>query len=598
MHQRGRLHRHVSGALAGVCLFSHVGAVVAQQLSMPPLPPGTVLTGPIAYQGGGGFIPSITTGVDANNYVGAFPPVLSFVPNAPAAVVLTSAPTQWVRFYTAGAVGDMGSPTGNWIAGTNAVRGLTAEQVKDVLALPSLPTSLAITRAPAGTCILAAQGNAVLGNFPANPPDIPTPGPWGRGGTPQYYIIGQSNNPTCVDAQGLADSAYIVQADMGTYALAYAPHAGGGNAGAVAYALDHAIPPPLFGDMDSVYNALDILNLTNPAGLRDALMQLDGEVYADLPTVSITGSQLFLGALRDQMRIGRMLAGASPLGSSPPSSAEKLRIWASGYGGAGSLTGNGNSHDAAFALGGIIGGVEYNVLPGLRAGVALGYGRSGYSLSGLSGNADLNQYTVALYASFARDALYIDAAIGYSYMDATVTRDIVFPDVMRSATGKPRSNAVIGRAELGYHVPLGPSTVVTPIAGLQVVSATQGAFSESGAGAIDLRLGSQSTALVQSLLGAELTQRFAVGTAALEASLRLAWAHDFADVDRAIDASFLGLPSAAFTVDGVRAPRDLAVIGLGLSLPIEAMQLVLRYDGNIAADYGVHSGTLGLRVAF
>jgi uncharacterized protein with beta-barrel porin domain len=298
------------------------------------------------------------------------------------------------------------------------------------------------------------------------------------------------------------------------------------------------------------------------------------------------------------MLIGRTLAGAGPLGTSPPASAEPLRVWASGYGGAGSLSGNGNSHDADFALGGVIGGFEYNVLPGFRAGVALGYGRSGYSLSGLSGNADLNQYTVAVYASFARDAFYADVAVGYAYTDANVTRDIAFPGVVRSATGKPHSNAAIGRAEVGYHVRLGPSTALTPIAGLQVVSAMQGAFTESGAGAIDLRLGSQTTASVQGLLGAELTQSFVLGTGALQAALRLAWGHDFADVDRDIDASFAGLPSAAFTVEGVRAPRDVAVIGVGLSVPVETMQLFLRYDGSVAANYGVHSGTLGLRVAF
>jgi uncharacterized protein YhjY with autotransporter beta-barrel domain len=587
-------------SIAGLAMWlvATVGVADAQQLSMPPLPPGTLLTGPIAYQGGSGFIPSITTGAAANNYVGAFPPVLSFVPNAPAAVVLTSAPTQWVRFYTAGAEGDMGSPVGSWIAGTNAVRGLTAEQVKDVLALPSLPTSLAITRAPAGTCILAAQGNAVLGNFPANPPDIPTPGPWGHGGTPQYYIIGQSNNPHCVAAQDLADSAYIVQLDMGTYALAYTPHAGGGNAGAVAYALDHASPPPLFGDMDSIYNALDILNLTDPAGLRNALTQLDGEVYADLPTVAMTGSQLFLGVLRDQMRLGRALAGATPLADAPVANAGPLRAWASGFGGAGSLSGNGDSHDADFALGGVAGGLEYSVLPTLRTGVALGYARAGYSLNGLSGNADVNQYTVALYASFVRGAFYLDAAVGYAYTASTVTRDIAFPGVMRRATGTPDSNAVIGSAELGYHVPLGPSTALTPIAGMQAVSAAQGGFTESGAGAIDLRVESRTTSSVRSVLGAELTQRFAVGAAALQATLRLAWAHDFAATGRSIVASFAGLPGAAFTVQGVRAPQDLAVIGIGLSVPVGGFDLFLRYDGNVGSDFGVHGGTLGMRVAF
>lgn len=598
MHTGTRNGLRLASAAVALCLAGHAFPAAAQQLTMPPLPPGALLTGPIAFQGGGGFIPSIMTGVDANNYVGAFPPVLSFVPNAPAAVVLTSAPTQWVRFYTAGATGDMGSPIGSWIATTNSVRGLTAEQVKNVLALPSLPTSLAVVRAPAGVCVLAAQGNAVLGNFPANPPDIPTPGPWGQGGTPQYYIIGQTSSPNCVDAQNLPDAAYIAQLNMGTYALAYAPQAGGGNAGAVAAALDNATFPPPFTDMDSVYNALDILNLTDPPGLRNALVQLDGEIYADLPTVAITGSQLFLGALRDQMRVGRTLAGAGPLANVPPTSSEPLRAWVTGFGGAGSLSGNGDSHDANFALGGIVGGVDYAFLPTLRAGVALGYARSGYSLDGLSGNADVNQYTVALYASYARGPLYLDAAIGYSHMDADVTRNVAFPGVIRSASGEPQGNAVLASAELGYHLRLAQDTGLTPLLGLQVVSAAQDAFTENGAGDINLRVASETTSSVRSILGAEITQRVAVGSGVLQAALRLAWLHDYAGTDRSIDASFAGLPSAAFTVNGVRAPRDLAAIGVAASMPLDSMELFVRYDGAIAADYGVHSGSMGLRVAF
>jgi outer membrane autotransporter protein len=598
MRQAKPMLHALFGIATGLLLATGAGTARAQDLSMPPLPPGTVLTGPIAFQGGGGFIPSITTGAAANAYVGAYPPVLSFVPNAPAAVVLTTAPTQWVRFYTAGAQGDMGSPVGSWIAGTNAVRGLTAEQVKDVLALPSLPTSLAIVRAPAGVCTLAAQGNAVLGNFPADPPNIPTPGPWGRGGTPQYFLIGQANNANCVNALGLPDSAYLVQLDMGTYALAYAPQAGGGNAGAVAQALDQATPPPLFGDMDSVYNALDILNLTDGAALRAALVQLDGEVYADLPTVAITGGQLVLGVLRDQMRIGRTLAGAAPLADPPAVPTGQLRAWVSGFGGAGALSGNGDSHDADFALGGIVGGLDYAVAPGLRVGMALGYGRAGYSLDGLSGNADLDQYTVALHGSLARGAFYLDAAIGYSYMDATVTRDIAFPGVLRSTTGTPQGNALIAGAEIGYHLSVGATTVITPLAGLQAVSLAQGGFTESGAGAVDLQVESQTTSSVRGLLGAELTQRIAAGTGALRATLRLAWAHEFAATGRSIDATFAGLPGAAFTVQGVRAPRDLAVIGVGVSMPVDGLDLFLRYDGNVATDFGVHSGSLGLRVAF
>jgi outer membrane autotransporter protein len=590
-------HRLAAAGLA-LSLLAQAVPAAAQQLGMPPLPPGQLLLGPIAYPGNAGYIASITTGVDANTYVGAAPPAVSFVPTASAGVVLTTAPTQWVRFFTVGAPGDMSSPYGSWIATTNSVRGQSAAQVKDSLALPLLPTSLAVVRAPAGVCILAAQGNAVLGNFPANPPAIPAPGPWGNGGTPQYYVIGQTNSPTCTDAQYLPDSAYLVQFDMGANALAYAPQAGGGNAGAVAAALDHAIFPSPFGDMDSVYNALDVLNLTSPPVLRTALVQLDGEVYSSLPSLAITGGQLFLGALREQMRLGRTLAGATPLGAAPAQGAEPLRAWVSFYGGAGTLSGNGNSHDANLALGGIIAGFELAVLPTLRAGIALGYARSGSSLNGLSGNADANQYTAALHASHATGPFYLDAALGYSYQGADVTRGIAFPGVLRGASARPGSNALLAAAELGYHLRLAPDTALTPIAGLQLVSAAQGAFSEAGAGAISLRVGSQTTSSVRGILGAELTQRAAIGAGILEASLRLAWAHDYAATGRSIDAAFVGLPSAAFTTQGARAPRDLAVVGAGLSLPMRNMEFYVRYDGNIAGNFAMHGGSAGMRMAF
>ena len=39
--------------------------------------------------------------------------------------------------------------------------------------------------------------------------------------------------------------------------------------------------------MDGVYNALDVLNFGAPGPLRAALAQLDGEIYADVPSVAI-----------------------------------------------------------------------------------------------------------------------------------------------------------------------------------------------------------------------------------------------------------------------------------------------------------------------
>ena len=135
----------------------------------------------------------------------------------------------------------------------------TAEQIRNLLALPYLPDSLVIVEVPAGTCMLIGTAAPILGHFPANPPAIPTPGPWGRGGVPQEKLLGISSAPGCANPQFVPSGDYVNLQPIGQQALSYRPRAGGGNAGAVAAALDTATPPPLFTDMDGVYNSLDLL---------------------------------------------------------------------------------------------------------------------------------------------------------------------------------------------------------------------------------------------------------------------------------------------------------------------------------------------------
>ncbi len=143
-----------------------------------PFPPGQVVVGPIGNTSGPA-LPSITTGADANIYAGSIKG--GFIPTAAASVVRTSAPTQFVVIqseqlrYPGTARPFPGSRP------TNSVRGLTAAQIKNILALPDLPTSAAIVRVPAGTCVLEGPGNPALEEFPGGSPSIPTPGPWGRG---------------------------------------------------------------------------------------------------------------------------------------------------------------------------------------------------------------------------------------------------------------------------------------------------------------------------------------------------------------------------------------------------------------------------------
>ena len=308
----------LAGSIAfGLGLAVGTGGASAEPL---PLPPGEIVKGTVfkqPFQCPPDFVPQIENGADANAYICGSPPTLSFVPHAPAAMVVTSEPTQYVRVYCPECT-PPSLPNRSFMAEPSIIRGMTPEEIRDVLALPAVPSMITIVTVPVGTCVLVAKGAAIEG--------------WGKGGTAQAYAAGTPSGPNCAGLQFLPEEDYINQQAIGKYALLYGPRAGGGNAGAVAAALDqgpYALP---FTDMDLVYKKLDLLNFGDPTPLRAALVQLDGEIYADVSSVAIGASQLYLGALREQMRRERPMTGP-------------LQQWLTGFGSELDLSGDGDSHD-------------------------------------------------------------------------------------------------------------------------------------------------------------------------------------------------------------------------------------------------------------
>ena len=572
--REGTHWRRVGAILAGAIALAAGAADEACSQFILPLPPGTVVTGTVFKQPGQcppPSVPSIATGTDANAYICSTPPTLSFVPSAPAAMVVTSVPTQYVRVYCP-ECSPPSFPNRSFMADPGTIRGLTPAQIKDVLALPNLPSMITIVTVPAGTCVLVAQGAAVPG--------------FGNGGAAQEYAAGTPSGPNCQGLQFLPETDYINRQAIGAFALLYGPRAGGGNAGAVAAALDHGPYPAPFTDMDLIYKSLDLLNFGDPASLRAALVQLDGEIYADFSSVAIGAGQLFLGAVRDRARAATKATGP-------------VQQWLTAFGGAVSLSGNGDSHDFNSRTAGLAGGVERRFDPALLAGIALGYANSGFNTRGISGSGIADTFAIAPYARYAPGRWYVEAAIGAAYNDASVARDIVFPGQARSATGKPRGFAFLSQLETGYHFDLDARSVLKPFAAVQGIVVRQNSFTESGAGAADLAVAGNTTGSALGILGAEVVHGLPVGLAApLQLSTRLAWAHELADPRRTATAFLVGTSGTTFTVDGAPAPRDSAIFGLGMTLAMPAVNLFVRYDGSAGSDTTVQGGSLGVRVLF
>jgi uncharacterized protein with beta-barrel porin domain len=350
----------------------------------------------------------------------------------------------------------------------------------------------------------------ILGNFAANAPGIPSPA-MGARRCDTGNLIGISSDPNA-NAAFVPAGDYVNQQPIGAFALSYRPRAGGGNAGAVAEALDLATPPPQFSDMDTVYNSLDLLNIGYPGSLQSALIQLDGEAYANFTSVEIAGAEMFIDAVHSQLRFERIDTGAaSEAGSdgkeiSTVNAVRQSRIgiadiWFAGFGGGGTVSSDNDSHGLNYAIGGPAIGIDIRVNPALLVGGALSYERSGLSTSGISGNGDIDTYVAGLYASYEHAQWYADATVGYAYDQGALERSVVFPGVSRTARGSPNANEFLSTVETGYRLSVGEHITVMPFATFEGIVIGQNAFGESGTGAIDLHVGSQTSASASSVLG-------------------------------------------------------------------------------------------------
>ena len=531
-------------------------------------------------------------------------------------------PSVYARVFTGGVT----NPVGGFIVPSNLVRGMTAAQVRDFLALPYLPDSTTLVQVPAGTCVLYGTAAPITGSFPANPPAIPTPGPWGNGGALQGVLIGTSNGPNCQNPSFVPAGNYVDRQAINGTMLAYRPNAGVGNTWAVAAALDVGTFPAQFSDMDTVYTALDLLNYGAPGALQAALKQLDGESYADFGYLRLMAGRAFVQAMHQQMRAARLQRPvAATVGEpaaldlapvpEPPSGAADLRrplagvapgvrrsatggVWVTHYGAVGALYGDAATHSSSYALYGFAAGADIEVIDDLRVGGALGYSSTGLSTS-LPASGSNEAVTIAAYASYAPRPWYVDGALGYAYNWGSLARTIAFPGVFRTAQGSPTANQFLASAEAGRELAVASRLSLTPFVRLEVSASGQNAFTETGAGAISLNAQAQNTTGVRSLLGAEIATALPLGeTGILSVAVRAGWAHDYADVTGALTASFVGKPDTGFTVVGPAPDRNAALLGVSLNLPLSLGQAFVTYDATVAQGYATQAAMLGLKVAF
>ncbi|MEW6124164.1 MAG: autotransporter domain-containing protein [Pseudomonadota bacterium] len=361
---------------------------------------------------------------------------------------------------------------------------------------------------------------------------------------------------------------------------------------------------------DAASGMLTTLYGLSGAQLPQALSALSGEAYASQQTVLIGDGAYSRAAVLDRLRQGAyggtggplaVLAYGGPalayLGPQAPaagSAAQALAYattapeapsaipagtaaWVQGFGGWTSYDGNGRAFGTDSTIGGIMAGADIQA-GAWRLGAAMGYSQSGSSVSDLNASSTVNSMLVALYGGTMLGPVSVRLGATYAFNQIDASRAVAFPGFLETATAQYDGGTAQVFGEVGYGFAV-QALAIEPFAGLAFVHLSTDGFTENGAPAAGLSVGSSTANVGYGTLGLRAATSFALsGGMTLAPHASAAWQYAFGDTTPSAQPSLTAIPGTAFSVSGVPLAQNAALVEGGVDL-------ILNPQARIGASY-------------
>ncbi|NPU85509.1 MAG: autotransporter outer membrane beta-barrel domain-containing protein [Syntrophaceae bacterium] len=525
-----------------------------------------------------GTLVAVETAATVNARLGGIPP---FESSTNVTTIQTTVPQYFIRFYNPTDPVNPSNPVGSWVMRAATVRGLTPAQVREIFALPSLPTNMTLVLVPAGSLIYTGLAAPIAG--------------WGDGGALQSKLIG----PPWVPVDNFFNRQTVTSC-----ILCYRTLAPGSNANRIATYLDARIPTA-YSDLETVYLNLDMLYF--PAlseSFRNALDQIGPSRYNGLAADALeTGKavndavdqRISAAFIPEPVRTAAFLQVAGPVFLPEGGNQEEKRhIWARLAGGiqrAGALGFNAVSQ-------GIVIGADWKAGQSTLIGLSFGYIHSIQTWTNGGGGAQTDYARIGTYAAWLKRDFFVQAGLNGGYARSDASRPITFSYLVREADSRPESWEVNPRLRLGYRLPTDVLDAVLTLA-VDYVHQYRSSFSETGAGSLNLRVDSVQNRTFRSHFGMDVSKRFIVGEAAvLTPLLQAGWAYDYPLDNRSLTAGLSSQPDD-FIVYGDDRPASFLTAGAGIALSAgENVSLVSYYGLEYRRDMTNQRLSLELKYRF
>jgi outer membrane autotransporter protein len=252
--------------------------------------------------------------------------------------------------------------------------------------------------------------------------------------------------------------------------------------------------------------------------------------------------------------------------STCPESGQYDGLWAKAFGYFANQTTQGAFLGYTAKILGAMVGYDRSIAADTRAGLGLGYARS--TIKGKSGNdtTGINTYQATAYIAHEDGTWFANGDLSYGWNNYSGMRHVVFPGIDRRAFAKYSGEDFTSLLSIGRHFFLEDVTV-TPLASLQGTHVRLGAYTETGAGDISLKVASQDHDFLETGLGVNAARHFNLDDGKdLLPEVHVKWLHEFLNAPFRDTATFVAVGSSSFDTFGLKPSPETVNLGAGVTL--------------------------------
>ncbi|WP_197685167.1 autotransporter outer membrane beta-barrel domain-containing protein [Herminiimonas arsenitoxidans] len=365
-----------------------------------------------------------------------------------------------------------------------------------------------------------------------------------------------------------------------------------GSAAGAAKVLDGLLNGGASGDMATVVNAFG--QLSNNRDVARATAQ-------SLPIIS--GNQAVQGGLSTFQGLvqNRNSSSSGVTGLSGGDAFTNKNAWGKVFGSRAEQDNRSGVAGFTADTWGLALGSDAEVAPGARFGMAYGYAKTSVEgntdLSGTSQRANIDSHVISAYGSKdigGNRTFSFQGDIGLN--DSKSTRYIDFGGLSRTARADYRTYSAHVGAAIAQAFELNEKTTLTPALRADYTWLKSQSYSESGADALNLNVGSNKTDAF--VIGADtyLQHRFSK-TSRLDVNFGVGY--DTINKQGNIVAAYAGAPGLSFVTTGIDHSPWLVRGGIGYSmLASSGTEVAFRYDAEGRSDYLNHTASVRAKWAF